>query len=421
MKCRRICIIAVLISFSSLRISAQPLFEKDLYDLAKDSLWASAVDTVCTYRVRTKGISNQGNSGRCWYFSTLNMLRAELMQDHPELGEFHFSYAFGQYWDLAEKCRHWLDMARKCCSKPSRSRHDDFLFKKPIGDGGHFLNAAHLISKYGVVPLDVMPEVYSSSNNVTLMNTLRTILRKYGLKYRHSPKREHDAITEAAICDVMTVLDRMLGTPPSEFDWGGRHWTPLSFRDEYVKHDMQNDYALMMNDPSLPYYKVYEVSESRNCLEGDNWSFLNLPADVLDSLGVMSLKGGRMFCISADVSHEGDARMGIYDTRLYNVEPLLGVDLDMTKREMSLSCESRSVHAMAVCGVRLDDSGNAEQWLVENSFGPVRGWDGFVVLSSAWLDKYQWRCIVEKRFLPESLKKLYGQRPRKIPAWYPLY
>lgn len=400
---------------------AQNTYNTNIHDLSLNKEFAQNVDTVCTYRVSTKGISDQGNSGRCWLFSVYNVLRAEAMKENLDLGEFYFSFTFGQYWDLYEKCRHWLDEARMYSREPSRSRMDDQLYKKPIGDGGHFLNAAHLIDKYGVVPLEVMPEVYSSQNNVPLMNTLRTLLRKYGLKYRMSPEKDHGRITEAAMNDVRTVLDNMLGAPPSEFEWRGKVWTPISFRDRYVNHDMERDYAFFADDPSLPYYEMYEVDESRNCLEYPNWHFLNLPAEEIDSLGVASLKAGKMYVISADVSHECDAMMGIYDGGLHDYTKVLGVDLSMDKKELALSCESRSEHAIAVCGVLLDNDGKAKKWLIENSFGTVRGWGGFVVMGADWLDKYQWRCIVEKQFVPQKYLKMFDKKPKLLPSWYPLY
>jgi len=106
---------------------AQQLFEKNFHDVAIDSVWLSTADTCCSFGIPTKGITDQKNSGRCWYFSTLNVLRAEAMKNNPELGEFYFSFVFGQYWDLYEKSRHWLYLAEKNYKAPSRSRIDDFL------------------------------------------------------------------------------------------------------------------------------------------------------------------------------------------------------------------------------------------------------------------------------------------------------
>ncbi|MBO4263985.1 MAG: hypothetical protein J5871_04835 [Bacteroidales bacterium] len=414
-------LLVVLLGLLAVPLGAQALLERDLQEVSLDRAYLAQLDTACTLRVPTRGMTDQMQSGRCWLFSTLNILRAEAMQAHPELGEFYFSFVYCQYWDVYEKSARWLDAASRHSREGLRSRMNDHLFKKPIGDGGHWLNAAHLIDKYGLVPLDVMPEVWSGTHNKTLMRTVLTILRRYGIRFRETPRREHPAIREAALADVRKVLDALLGVPPQEFTWQGKSWTPASFRDCYVAHDMERDYAIFANDPSLPYYRVYAVDESRNCPERSNWTFLNLPADVIDSLGVASLRGGRMYYISADVTREGDDRLGVYDTRLHRYQDVLGVDLTMDKRAQAMAVESRSDHAVAVCGVRLSPDGKAEQWLIENSFGADRGWGGFVIMGAEWLDKYQWRCVVEKRFVPADLQKRLAARPRRLPAWYPLY
>lgn len=41
-------------------------------------------------------------------------------------------------------------------------------------------------------------------------------------------------------------------------------YTPESFRDRYAGHDMERDYAVLMNDPTRPYFRMYEVDGSRN-------------------------------------------------------------------------------------------------------------------------------------------------------------
>lgn len=47
----------------------------DLLQAALDSSLVARTDTSCTYRVPTRGITDQRKSGRCWLFSTLNILR----------------------------------------------------------------------------------------------------------------------------------------------------------------------------------------------------------------------------------------------------------------------------------------------------------------------------------------------------------
>jgi hypothetical protein len=49
-----------------------------------------------------KPITNQKNSGRCWIFATLNVIRIPFMKEH-NLDEFEFSQAHLFFWD---KVRH---------------------------------------------------------------------------------------------------------------------------------------------------------------------------------------------------------------------------------------------------------------------------------------------------------------------------
>jgi len=68
---------------------------KDL-DVAREK--AGTVDHLFTYRVKTRGITNQKSSGRCWLFSGLNVFRP-LVIDKLSLDEFEFSQNYNFFWD----------------------------------------------------------------------------------------------------------------------------------------------------------------------------------------------------------------------------------------------------------------------------------------------------------------------------------
>nr|MCR5745013.1 hypothetical protein [Bacteroidales bacterium] len=154
---------------------------QDLYKASLKEAVAAAMDTTCTYFVPSRGITDQDGSGRCWLFSTLNILRAEMIARY-DLGPFQFSQTFGQFYDILEKANRCLENVIAHRHEPMESRYNTWLFNKPIGDGGHFANAAHIIAKYGMVPQEVMPERFSSTDNVSLMKTVTRLLRRYGLE-----------------------------------------------------------------------------------------------------------------------------------------------------------------------------------------------------------------------------------------------
>ena len=50
--------------------------------LATDASTLSAVDDHFTYRVPNKGITDQASSGRCWLFTTMNVLRSKAINKY---------------------------------------------------------------------------------------------------------------------------------------------------------------------------------------------------------------------------------------------------------------------------------------------------------------------------------------------------
>ena len=96
-------------------------------------------------------------------------------------------------------------------------------------------------------------------------------------------------------------------------------------------------------------------------------------------------------------------------------------ETDMPKERQVRSAETRSVHAIAVAGVKLDAAGEPVKWVIENSYGLVRGWGGYVAATDPWLQKYLYRLVVEKRFVDDKLLKLFEGPVETLPAWYPNY
>lgn len=69
-------------------------------------------DTYFSNRVKTKGVSDQKSSGRCWMFSGYNVLRAEMIAKY-NLGEFDFSHNYLFFYDQLEKSNLFLSLIIK--------------------------------------------------------------------------------------------------------------------------------------------------------------------------------------------------------------------------------------------------------------------------------------------------------------------
>jgi bleomycin hydrolase len=416
--------------------AADKAVQKELADtalniVAVNPACLSKLDTQFPIRVRTKGITNQKNSGRCWLFSTLNILRAEMIERY-DMPAFEFSQAYSFFWDMLEKANMFFEEAILFRGQDMLDESNLWLFGKPLTDGGQFTNAANILKKYGVVPKEAMPETYTSMNDAQLLTLMKSKLREYGLKLRqpHLTPAQMDGIKTEGLTQVYRLLSLLLGEPPAQFTWTRRNsrgeavdtrsYTPQSFYATYVRHDLAADYVMFMNDPTRPYHQVYEVQLKRNCYEGQSWRYVNLPMDELRRIAVASLRGNSMLYFSSDVDKYRLRDKGLLDLHCMDYASLLGIPFPMDKKERIESDDSFSDHAMAICGVHLDASGKPDSWLVENSFGSL-GKEGYIVMTDEWFGEYTFRLTAEKKYVPADILKLLSQKSVPVPPWNPTF
>ena len=352
----------------------------------------------------SSSVADQGESGRCWYFATANVLR----------GERSFSVVYPYFWDMMEKANLFLVRAWEHRGEALDSRYNTALFQRPTWDGGHMEGAIYLIRKYGLVPAEVMPETASSQDSGALRTEIRKLLRAYGLKMRQST--EPEALRREALTDVYRILAQTLGTPPSEFEAEGRHFTPAAYRDAVLPEGLLDEFVMLMNDPRLPYGKMYRVEGSRYAADAPEWTFLNLSVEDLEALGVASLKGGERFYFTCDTLQDALAAEGVYDSSLFPLGELLGVSDGMSKAERFSSRDLSSAHAMAMAGVKLS-GGKVSKWVAENSFGLSRGQDGYIEMSAGWWENYLFRMAVRRSYLSSTQLRLLDQTPEVLPWW----
>ena len=388
-----------------------------LNTLALNAENSATPDTHFSDRVPTKGITNQKQSGRCWLFTGLNVLRAAAISKY-DLGEFQFSQSYCFFWDQLEKCNLFLQAVIDTRDKDFDDREVDWLFAHPLSDGGTFTGVANLVTKYGLVPADVMPESFIANSTSQFCGQLKTLLRQDGLRLR-SLKKGHEQEKTAMLKEIYRLLCLAYGNPPTEFEWKGRTVTPVQFYQELLGYDLEHNYVMLMNDPSREYGKVYEIQYDRHTYEGQNWLYVNLPVDRIKEMAIASIRGGDAMYFSCDVGKFLLRDKGVCDIANFDYESLLGVEFTMDKKERILTHASVSSHAMTLVGVDIKD-GKTQKWLVENSWGKT-GWDGNVIMTDEWFNEYMFRLVVDRKYVPADVLKMLECKPVMLPAWDPMF
>lgn len=386
-------------------------------------------------RVNSKGITNQYSSGRCWLFTGLNVMRAKAIAKY-DLGAFEFSEVYPFFWDQLEKSNLFLQGIIDTRKKDLNDQMVEWLFKNPLSDGGTFAGVGDIVAKYGLVPQNVMPETNSSKNTRDMANIIILKLREYGLELRDmsdkgASLKKMEARKTEMLSTVYRILVLNLGTPPAEFTWvrhnakGDRvateQHTPKSFLAQYGDESLLNNYVMLMNDPSRPFYQTYEIDYDRHQYDGTNWTYVNLPIEDIKEMAITSMKDSTMMYFSCDVGKFLDSKKGLLDVNNYDYASLLGTDFAMDKKARIQSFASGSSHAMTLMAVDVNEKGETTKWMVENSWGASHGFNGHLVMTDEWFNEYMFRLVVEKKYVPTKVLDLLKKKPVRLPAWDPMF
>jgi len=408
----------------------------DINKLAANADNSTAFDDHFSNKVNSKAITDQKSSGRCWMFTGMNVMRSKAIAKHNLPDDFQFSQAYTFFWDQLEKSNLFLQAILDHRVRSMEDKYVEWLFKNPIGDGGQFTGVADLVTKYGLVPKDVMPETFSSNSTSRMSNILSLKLREYGLELRDMANNK--STTEQMLQDRKTemlktiyrILVMTIGEPPTEFTWTQRDasgkavstdtYTPQSFFKKFVDEDFSK-YYMIMNDPTREYYKVYEIEYDRHVYDGKNWVYLNLPMDEIAPIAIASIKDSTMMYFSCDVGKFLDRDKGWLDVNNYDYASLFGTSFNMTKKQRVATFASGSSHAMTLCAVDLDANGKPLKWMVENSWGSSYGHNGFLIMTNEWFNEYMFRVVVEEKYIPAKIKTLTKQKPIMLPPWDPMF
>jgi len=394
----------------------------------------SKLDMYFSDRIKTKGITDQKSSGRCWLYTGLNVIRAAVI-DKYDMEKFELSQTYPFFFDQLEKANLFLEGIIETAGDPMDNKRVEWLFDNPIGDGGQWTGVVDVVGKYGLVPYEIMPNTKQSESTRWMSRLLRRELRKQALELRTmktdgaSAKKLEERKIEM-LGDIYRILTLSLGEPPAKFQWRYKKsdgslselksYTPLSFFHDFVNMDL-NGYVMFMNDPSRDYYKLYEIDYDRHILEGGNWKYINLPADMIKTFAVKSIKNKEAMYFSCDVGKQLNKDKGTLDLNNYDYNDLFGVDFDMDKTQRIETGESGSTHGMNLIGVDLDANGNPRKWLLENSWGASSGFNGFLIMTDDWFNEYMFRLVVRTKYVTPEILKILSSEPVLLPPWDPMF
>ncbi|MCS7028275.1 MAG: aminopeptidase [Bacteroidia bacterium] len=352
-------------------------------------------------------VKNQMHTGTCWSFSGMSFFESEILRISKK--KVDLSEMFIVRNAYLEKAEQYVRM------------HGLINF----GQGGAFHDDFNIIKKYGIVP----ESVYSG-------------LKPGETKYDHDEMYAVLSAMLKAIVNqkvlsphwkeaVKNTIDAYMGTPPSEFEYEGKKYTPQSFAQSLGLN--MDDYVVITSFTHRPFYTKFPLEVQ------DNWAMdvaYNVPLDEMMRILENSIMNGYTVAWASDVSEKGFSfKNGLAivpvdesqiekkgeDSQYFNNAGATksGTPFDAPCQEKEITQEMRQKafdnyettddHGMHITGLYKDQTGK-KFYKVKNSWGTNNDNQGYFFASEAYIKYKTTNLMVHKDAIPKDIAKKLGLR-----------
>ena len=340
---------------------------------------------------------DQHKSGRCWCFSSLNLIEGNIAKSLNIIPRrFALSANYITFFDKLEKTNYLYNYVLETKDNLATLRKTIFSANDPLVEGASFTNFVNLVNKYGLVPESAMPETKNTNNSRKYFLPLwREKARTDALElYRLKSELSEDKLTQLKkqkLSEMYTFLAKLSGEPPISFNYkytnrdnrrvNLKDYTPAHFRDEFLTLKLGN-FQLIRCNPMHDFYtmQITEDSYSDNPFRPDV-PYLNLPKADMKQLVITQLASGLPVKIGTRIDIFKYKNINVLDTRLFNYNK---IGLQLADYETGYTTKLiESQHAMLITGVQIENN-QPVRWKIENTHSEHQ----FYVMNDNFFDAY---------------------------------
>ncbi len=336
-----------------------------------------------TNKVECTAVKSQGKTGTCWSFATASFLESEVIKNGQSKTDLSEMFVVRNIY---------LDKAQNFVLRQGKANFSQ-------GSLSHDL--MNIAATKGMIPETAFSGRTSEKeahDHKELANVLTGFLNGLIKTKKLSPKWKNA---------VSAILDVYLGSVPSEFEFNGKKFTPVSFAKEMgIKED---NYLNFTSFTHHPFYQNFILEIPDNYSNG---AFYNVPLNNLGSIVDEALQNGYSVAWDGDVSEKGFSQndgLAILpkDPKSENLFNTIMPEMEVNQANRQAAFESYATtddHLMHLVGSAKDQNGN-KYYLIKNSWGERGPYKGYLYMSEAYFNMKTVSVMVNKNAISADTKK----------------
>lgn len=372
---------------------------------------------------------HQKDSHKCWIFAGINMIKHNMAENlNIDSRNLALSDNYIAFFDKLEKSNHTYENVIALENTDLTYIRKENILRFCASEGGYWQYFVEILNKYGIVPIEVMPNVKESINYEKIDAIFTEKVKKdvisllEGKKQKESLEKLRE-IKNQFLQENYNLLAKILGEPKFNFDYEYKdknnqiityqNMTAFAFKDKFLTLNLK-DFISIGNLPmhNKKYGKLYAKKYLGNVHEKSKVTFLNLPVEDLKQLAIQQLKDKIPVWLGIYHKKFRDKKSGVLDVRLYDYKEMLDVT-PLNKKEALDTNDIWLDHAMTFCGVHVVND-KPIRWKVEDSKGIQEKVNGYYVMNDNYFDEFVLNVIIHKKYLSAEQLSLLEQEPIEI-------
>jgi len=332
-------------------------------------------------QVACSDVKSQGKTGTCWSFSTISFLESELLRINQKPQDLSEMFIVRNTYK---------DKAQNYILRQGKANYSE-------GSLSHDVMRAY--KKHGIVPEyvysgKVHPD--SSHDHRQLVSSTKKVLDEW--------MNSEDKVGNWRE-DYEGALSEYLSETPDDFVYLDKQYTPTTYAGSLGINP--DDYVTLSSYTHHPFYESFILEIPDNYSNG---SYINIPMGELMTVIDHALTSGYTIAWDGDVSEKSfSARSGIAvlptDVMREDLFDQPGEELEVTqelRQETFENYKTTDDHLMHLVGIAKDQN-NTKYYITKNSWGEISDFNGYLMMSEAFVKLKTVGIMVHKESVPDSL------------------